>query len=196
MKQPSRRNSRVLRHLDLVNPMARRYASISGLDGDDLRQVGALGLLRAAERYEASRDVPFAVFARPHIRGAILHYLRDGAALVRLPRRVQQSANDSAPSWNAASQRRRLLPIDPEWPGAPEPAVEGLEVTERQVRAIEGLKTLPAEERQALTLVILNGLSLRGAAGRLDVSAMTVQRRLKRGLKQLRRLLSDQDSLA
>ena len=88
------------------------------------------------------------------------------------------------------------MPIDPEWPGAPEPAVEGLEVTERQVRAIEGLKTLPAEERQALTLVILNGLSLRGAAGRLDVSAMTVQRRLKRGLKQLRRLLSDQDSLA
>ena len=73
MNKPSRRNSRVLRHLDLVNPMARRYASISGLDGDDLRQVGALGLLRAAERYEASRDVPFAVFARPHIRGAILH---------------------------------------------------------------------------------------------------------------------------
>ena len=89
-----------------------------------------------------------------------------------------------------------MLPIDPEWPSAPEPAVEGLEVTERQVRAIEGLKQLPAEERQALTLVILNGLSLRCAAGRLDVSAMTVQRRLKRGLKQLRRLLSDQDSLA
>jgi RNA polymerase sigma-B factor len=31
--------------------------------------------------------VPFEAFARPHVRGAILHYLRDVAPTVRLPRR-------------------------------------------------------------------------------------------------------------
>ena len=32
----------------------------------------------------------FHVFAKPHIRGVILHYLRDGANLIRLPRHVEE----------------------------------------------------------------------------------------------------------
>jgi RNA polymerase sigma-B factor len=46
-----------------------------------------MGLIRAAELYREDRHTPFEAFARPHIRGAILHYLRDAAPLVRLPRR-------------------------------------------------------------------------------------------------------------
>ena len=89
-RQQTRRNTRVEQHMRLVEPLARRYALSTGQDPDDLRQVGLLGLLRAAERYEGSRDVPFTAFARPHIRGAILHYLRDRAAIIRLPRNVQE----------------------------------------------------------------------------------------------------------
>ena len=75
-RQQARRNARVEQHMRMVEPLARYYAKTTGQDPDDLRQVGFLGLLRAAERYEGSRDVPFQAFARPHIRGAILHYLR------------------------------------------------------------------------------------------------------------------------
>ena len=67
------RNARIKRHLNLVDPIAGHYARRSGLDRDDLKQVGRLGLLRAAEGYEQGQDKPFEVFARPHIRGAILH---------------------------------------------------------------------------------------------------------------------------
>ena len=89
------RNARIKHHLNLVDPIAGHYARRSGLDRDDLKQVGRLGLLRAAEGYEQGQDKPFEVFARPHIRGAILHYLRDSVGLVRLPRRLQEQAQNT-----------------------------------------------------------------------------------------------------
>ena len=42
------RNARVEQHLAIVDPVARHYAASSGQDQEDLRQVGLLGLLRAA----------------------------------------------------------------------------------------------------------------------------------------------------
>ena len=51
-RQQIRRNARVEHHMRLVEPLARRYASKSGQDPDTLLQVGLMGLLRAAERYE------------------------------------------------------------------------------------------------------------------------------------------------
>jgi RNA polymerase sigma-B factor len=57
-----------------------------------------LGLIRAAELYSKERQTPFEAFARPHIRGAILHYLRDVSPLVRLPRR-QAELQDRVLQW-------------------------------------------------------------------------------------------------
>ena len=85
-----RRNQRLERYGDLVRPIAWHYAHRCPETAEDLQQVGLLGLLRAAELYQESLGTPFSAFARPHIRGAILHYLRDQARPVRLPRRVQE----------------------------------------------------------------------------------------------------------
>ncbi len=52
--------------------------------------MGCLGLIKAYNRYEAARGAPFPSFAKPHILGAILHFLRDRAGLVRLPRDVEE----------------------------------------------------------------------------------------------------------
>jgi RNA polymerase sigma-B factor len=71
----------------VVRPLALHYSRCSRESFDDLLQVGMLGLIRAAELYSEERRTPFEAFARPHIRGAILHYLRDAAPVVRLPRR-------------------------------------------------------------------------------------------------------------
>ncbi|MFM7676965.1 MAG: sigma-70 family RNA polymerase sigma factor [Synechococcus sp.] len=81
------RNARVLRYRALVRPLALHYSRVCREPLEDLIQVGLLGLLRAAELYDPARQVPFEAFARPHVRGAILHYLRDAAGCVRLPRR-------------------------------------------------------------------------------------------------------------
>jgi len=92
----------MLSGLELVKPIALGYARQSNVSLDDLSQVGAMGLLRAAERFESSSGMPFAAFARPHIRGAILHYLRDQAHFVRLPRRMQEWRQQQRPAMVAS----------------------------------------------------------------------------------------------
>ncbi|MEA5390576.1 sigma-70 family RNA polymerase sigma factor [Cyanobium gracile UHCC 0139] len=81
------RNRRVEQYRAVVRPLALHYSRCSRESVEDLLQVGLMGLIRAAELYREDRRTPFEAFARPHIRGAILHYLRDVAPLVRLPRR-------------------------------------------------------------------------------------------------------------
>jgi RNA polymerase sigma-B factor len=85
-----RRNALVEAHRHLVPPLACHYWLRCQEPREDLTQVGLLGLIRAAELYRQSLQTPFSAFARPHIRGAILHYLRDDAASVRLPRRQSE----------------------------------------------------------------------------------------------------------
>ena len=195
-RQQTRRNTRVEQHMRLVEPLARRYALSTGQDPDDLRQVGLLGLLRAAERYEGSRDVPFTAFARPHIRGAILHYLRDRAAIIRLPRNVQEQTSDAGAGFNAASQQRMIIPFEEEMITSEGGTGERLDQSEKRRQLAAAMGQLPREERTALVQVVLNGQSLRDEARRAGVSAMTVQRRVKRGLAQMRAQLSAQRELA
>ena len=47
---------------------------------------------QACNRYDAQRGSPFPSFAKPHIRGAILHFLRDRVGLIRLPRAAEERA--------------------------------------------------------------------------------------------------------
>jgi len=186
------RNARVEQHLSIVDPVARHYAANSGQDQEDLRQVGLLGLLRAAERFEPNRSVPFAAFAKPHVRGAILHYLRDGAALVRIPRRDQATASHESALMNAAKQRRTLITNDLDHLQSMESVRTEPEQVERSKTVMTALADLERSERQAVTHVVLKGQSLRQAGRCIGVSAMTVQRRLKRGLNSLRHELRSQ----
>ena len=195
-RQQTRRNARVEHHMQLVEPLARRYAALSGQDPDDLQQVGLLGLLRAAERFEGQRDVPFSAFARPHIRGAILHYLRDKAAIIRLPRAAQDSDRDIGAGFNAATQRRRFLALEDDLISHQTDQSHDLDRTENRQQLARALQGLPRQEHTALVEVILKGQSLRDVARRTGVSAMTIQRRVKRGLAQLRQQLPVQLELA
>jgi RNA polymerase sigma-B factor len=90
LRRHQRRDALLLKHRLLVRPIALHYAQLSPEPVDDLMQVGLMGLLRAAESYDLGTGIPFESYARPHIRGAILHHLRDRAWLVRLPRRLAE----------------------------------------------------------------------------------------------------------
>ena len=87
-----RRNLQIQENLHLVRPIARHYAQQTGLENDDLLQVGCLGLIKACNRYDAQRGASFPSFAKPHIRGAILHFLRNRVGLIRLPRALEELA--------------------------------------------------------------------------------------------------------
>ena len=191
-RQQIRRNARVEHHMRLVEPLARRYAAKSGQDPDDLRQVGLMGLLRAAERYEGPRKIPFSAFARPHIRGAILHYLRDRAAIIRLPRALQSNDRDVGAGFNAASQQRRLVSLTDDLISQETDATIELNRSEHRRQLSQALQRLSRQERIALEEVIIKGQSLRDVGNQTGVSTMTIQRRVKRGLAQMRQQLTVQ----
>ena len=74
-------------YMPLARRMASRYAGVSE-PYDDLLQVASLGLLNAVDRFDASREIPFAGFAKPTILGELKRYFRDKVWTVRVPRSV------------------------------------------------------------------------------------------------------------
>ncbi|MEO1063764.1 MAG: sigma-70 family RNA polymerase sigma factor [Actinomycetota bacterium] len=73
-------------HLPLVHRIARRMQVPTHVDGDDLVQWGALGLIDAAGKFDAARGLKFATYAANRIRGAMLDGLRSIDPVPRLAR--------------------------------------------------------------------------------------------------------------
>jgi RNA polymerase sigma-B factor len=83
------RNELIERHMTLAEGLARPYAR-RGEPFDDLRQVAMLGLLKAVDRFEPDREIPFASFAIPTIRGELRRHFRDRGWTIKVPRRLQE----------------------------------------------------------------------------------------------------------
>ena len=89
------RNQLVTLNFGLVRREAYYWTNQCTESYEDLLQVGAIGLIRAIERFDLSKGHAFSSFAIPFIRGEIQHYLRDKGVMVRIPRRwlaLQQQA--------------------------------------------------------------------------------------------------------
>ena len=83
------REQLITMYLPLVRSLARRYAS-RGEHFDDLVQVGAIGLIKAIDRFDLERGVELTTYATPNIVGEIKRYFRDKGWSVRVPRGLQE----------------------------------------------------------------------------------------------------------
>ena len=198
-----RRNRQIQDNLHLVRPIARHYAQQTGQDHDDLLQVGYLGLIKACNRFEPERGNSFHSFAKPHIRGAILHFLRDKVGLIRLPRAVEERAIRITKHCDKCINATDALDVHHyrhknHWVEFNDDQVdetpEGMKTVERsedwgRVRLM--FRRIQPEEQNAIRMVVIEGMSLRVTAQQLGVSAMTVQRRVKRGLNNIAMGLRD-----
>ena len=184
------RNARVEQHLAIVEPVARHYAASSGRTQEDLRQVGLLGLLRAAERLNQEGRCRLQHLPTPYPRSDPAlpqRWCRPGAHSSSGP----GDSNPGSGGMNAAKQRRSMSD-DLEHVQAIEPVRTRPESLECSRAVLTALAELNRSDRQAVTHVVLKGQSLRQAGRCIGVSAMTVQRRLKRGLNSLRHELRTQ----
>ncbi len=78
------RDELVLRNQGLVGKVARRYFD-TGLTFEDLMQEGQIGLIKAANRYDAQRGTRFSTYAVWWIRQAIGRSVANTGRMVRLP---------------------------------------------------------------------------------------------------------------
>ncbi|MBQ7763876.1 sigma-70 family RNA polymerase sigma factor [bacterium] len=74
----------------VVKNIARTIARRAYDPIDDLVQAGFIGLLKAIERFNSSKNDNFRVYAGYLIIGEMKHYLRDKLNTIRVPRHIQE----------------------------------------------------------------------------------------------------------
>ncbi|WP_097887694.1 RNA polymerase sigma factor SigF [Streptomyces sp. st140] len=124
------RNTLIEMNLSLVHFAAKRFRNRGSGEMEDIIQVGTIGLIKAIDRFELSREVEFTSFAIPYIVGEIKRFFRDSTWAVHVPRRLQELRVTLAKTREALSTRLDREPTVAE-------LARHLELTEEEV--IEGL---------------------------------------------------------
>lgn len=94
------REKLILGNLRLVLSVIQRFTG-RGEDADDLFQIGVIGLMKAINNFDLSKDVRFSTYCVPMIAGELRRHLRDSHAV-----RVSRSLRDLA--YRAMQAKERL----------------------------------------------------------------------------------------
>ena len=85
------RDTLVEENMGLVHSVARRFDG-RGCDREDLVQIGAIGLIKAINKFDSSFNVRFSTYAVPMIMGEIKRFLRDDG-MVKVSRTLKETAS-------------------------------------------------------------------------------------------------------
>ncbi len=107
------RNTLIELNLSLVRYAARRFRNRS-VEMEDVVQVGTIGLIKAIDRFDLTREVEFTTFAVPYIVGEIKRFFRDTSWAVHVPRRLQELRIDLAKANEELFQRLDRSPTTAE----------------------------------------------------------------------------------
>jgi RNA polymerase sporulation-specific sigma factor len=70
------RDTFISENMGLVNYVVKRFLN-RGYEYDDIFQIGCLGLVKAVDRFDSSKNIKFSTYAVPMIVGEIKRFLRD-----------------------------------------------------------------------------------------------------------------------
>ncbi|MEU2655092.1 RNA polymerase sigma factor SigF [Streptomyces sp. NPDC007325] len=103
------RNTLIEMNMSLVRYAAGRFRHRAD-EMEDIVQVGMIGLIKAIDRFELSREVEFTTFAVPYIVGEIKRFFRDTSWAVHVPRRLQEARVELAKATEELSTRLGRTP--------------------------------------------------------------------------------------
>ncbi|MFR8974460.1 MAG: sigma-70 family RNA polymerase sigma factor [Eubacteriales bacterium] len=95
-------------NMGLVYSVARRFYG-RGYDDEDLNQVGAIGLLKAIDKFDISFNLRFSTYAVPLIMGEIKRFLRDDGP-VKVSRTIKHTAAEAARVIEEVQQKEGRVP--------------------------------------------------------------------------------------
>jgi RNA polymerase sigma factor (sigma-70 family) len=138
------RDRMVARNMLLVATQARSFSvsSVVALEPQDLIQEGAIGLTRAAEKYDPTRGFSFATYAVPWIRQSMTRLVHTSGS-IRLPVKRASKMHQLRQWVEAFTAREGRSPTDQE-------AMEGMEISAadllilRQAAAVRQVVSLDA----------------------------------------------------
>jgi RNA polymerase sigma-B factor len=163
--------------LPLARSLARRYAN-KGEPLDDLEQVASVGLLKAIDRFDITREVKFATFAVPTIAGEIKRHFRDRGWMLRVPREVQELNARLARTRETFTRDRGRSPTVQELAQAVKSGVE---------QVVEALAAGDAYRMMSLDEPLGDGVGALEAIGEPDEGFERTEQRLmlRRGFDEL-----------
>jgi len=88
MVQATDEQTLVTQNMGLINMAVKKYTGF-GVDYDDLFQIGAVGLVKAAKAFDTSKNLQFSTYAVTKIVGEIKTYLRDNGE-IKVPRNIKE----------------------------------------------------------------------------------------------------------
>ncbi len=149
------RDEIIERHHYLCARAARKFFR-DGVERADLEQIAAIGLIKAADRYDDAQGTPFEAYAWVLILGELMHYVRDAERLLRAPRRIR----DLERRW-ATAEHQLLIQLEREPNGYEIAAYLGLTASEEQevqryraARAVMSMETLLPYQQGVLSYTI------------------------------------------
>ena len=131
-------------NMGLIHHVVKRFLG-RGVEAEDLFQIGAIGLVKAVDRFDLSFGVRFSTYAVPMIAGEIKRFLRDDS-MIKISRSLKELAI------RAAKLREQLLMERGEEPGVEELSeLLGVE-PEELVQAMDG-----SAEVESLQKIVYQG---------------------------------------
>jgi len=119
----SERDRLVIEHIPLLKHIVGRMNAPAGVDRDDLYGFGMLGLLAAADSWDASRGLKFSTYAYHKVRGAILDEMRKQDVVSRGKRELLREVERFVSS---SEQEQGLAPL-------PEQIAEALSISVEEI---------------------------------------------------------------
>ena len=159
----------------LIHHVVKRFVGRGGIEPEDLFQIGAMGLIKAIEKFDTDYEVQFSTYAVPLIMGEIRRFLRDDG-----PVKVSRGLKERGISVRGARSRLAAElgrePTLSELAADTGLAPEDIAVAETAVEPVLSLQTETGES--GLTLegllsagdeeeLVVEKLALRGALARL-----------------------------
>ena len=138
------RETLIEENMGLIHHVVKRFLG-RGVETEDLFQIGAIGLVKAVDRFDLSFGVRFSTYAVPMIAGEIKRFLRDDS-MIKVSRSLKELAI------RASRLREQLLIERGEEPGVEELAERlGVE-PEELVQAMDG-----SAEVESLQKIVYQG---------------------------------------
>lgn len=112
-REPKAKEDLALHYLPLVNYIVGRISMglPSHVESGDLESIGVLGMLKALDRFDKSKEVKFETYASYRIKGAIFDYLRKQDTLSRPLRKKTVQLEEAS---EKIRQRTNRVPTTPE----------------------------------------------------------------------------------
>lgn len=102
------RDALVTENVGLIYMVLKRFSS-RGYEQEDLFQIGVIGLIKAIDKFDLSRELSFSTYAVPMIIGEIRRFLRDDG-MIHVSRQIKENARKIAIVKEEFSKRNHSVP--------------------------------------------------------------------------------------